>query len=102
MSEIDLALSDSARWLIALADDGPNLTLNAHKKAVHEAQELAERPSLEELADVAICLVGVAVRHGWTADDIAHAVRQKNGVNSRRRWFQLKDGTWQHIPGSDQ
>lgn len=99
------ALSDAARWLIALADDGPDLRVNAHLKAVHEAQELAADPSPIEAADLLICVVGTALHHGWTVGDLANAVAHKVRVNSRRTWAQQPDGTWQHVvttpPGKD-
>lgn len=90
------ALSAAAHWLIALADDGPDLRVNAHRKAAHEAAELAADPSLEEFADVVICLVGTALQHRWSVGDVAGAVVRKVTINSRRTWTQQKDGTWQH------
>lgn len=97
MTDLTLSMADAARWLIALADDGPDLTVNAHKKAAHEAIELADNPSLEEAADVLICLVGVAVRHQWTFSDLADAVNRKVAVNMSRVWELQDDGTWQHV-----
>lgn len=90
------ALSAAAHWLTALADAGPDLRVNAHRKAAHEAAELAADPSLEEFADVVICLVGTALQHRWSVGDVAGAVARKVAVNSRRRWVQQEDGTWQH------
>ena len=98
MSTLALALTRAARWLNRLALDGPDLRVNAHRKAAHEAQELADDPSLEEFADVLICLVGTALAHGWTEDDVAAAVLDKVAVNSARTWAQEPDGTWQHVP----
>ncbi len=95
-NELGWALSDAARWLIALADDGPDLRINAHIKAAHEASELAADPSPEEWADVAICLVGTALGQGWDVDILTAAVRDKVAVNAGRRWQQEPDGTWQH------
>lgn len=91
------ALSGAAHWLNALADGGPDLRVKAHLKAAHEAAELAEEPSLEEWADVAICLVGTALQHGWTTDDLAEAVKSKVAVNAKRTWGQTPDGSWQHV-----
>lgn len=91
------ALSGAAHWLNALADDGPDLRIKAHVKAAHEAVELAEEPSLEELADVAICLVGTSLHHGWSSDDVAAAIIAKVKVNSQRTWGKTPDGSWQHI-----
>ena len=97
MTDLTLAMSDAARWLIALADDGPDLTINAHKKAAHEALELAAEPSLEEVADVLICLVGVVVHRRWSFSDVADAVNRKVAVNAAWMWEQRPDGTWQHL-----
>lgn len=91
------ALSGAAHWLNALADDGPDLRIKAHVKAAHEALELAEEPSLEELADVAICLVGTSLQHGWSTSDIADAIMAKVAVNAERTWGQTPDGSWQHV-----
>lgn len=95
------ALDEAVDWLRALATDGPDLTINAHRKAAHEAHEFAEDPSLEELADVLICLIGAADHRGWSQDDIAHAVSAKVKVNQARTWAQQADGTWQHATGPD-
>lgn len=96
MVTMNFALQVAKSWLDNLAENGPDLRINAHKKAVHEARELAEDPSLEELADVAICLVGTLSDHGWTMEDWANAVLDKVGVNELRNWVQQSDGTWQH------
>lgn len=95
--ELEHALREAARWLETLAEDGPDLTVNAHKKAAHEAQEFAENPVLEEAADVFICLMGTAVRKGWTTRDIAEAIQSKLEINRLRTWMQKPDGTWQHM-----
>lgn len=92
------ALSRAAHWLMALADAGPDLRINAHLKAAHEAQELADDPSPLEAADVLICVVGTALHHGWTVDDLANAVAHKVRINAARTWTQKADGTWQHNP----
>jgi hypothetical protein len=92
----------AAAWVEAqyvlrdISDYGPELRERAHVNAAHEARELADQPSLEGLADVFICLAGVAAWHGWTLSEVAAAVRAKNRVNAGRSWQQLPDGTWQH------
>lgn len=104
-AEIDAlsrALSSAAHWLDALAADGPDLRVNAHLKAAHEAQELADDPSPIEAADVLICLVGTALHQGWTVSDLAHAVAHKVRVNAARTWAQQPDGTWQAEREDDQ
>lgn len=90
------ALSRAAHWLNALADEGPDLRINAHIKAAHEARELADDPCPMEFADVLICLVGTALHHGWMVGDIARAVAHKVRINAARTWEQQPDGTWQH------
>lgn len=95
---LDLAFTQAADWLNRLAESGPDLTVNAHRKTAHEAQELAEEPSLEEFADVVICLVGTALHHGWSEAEVARAVMSKVSINSARTWAQEPDGTWQHVP----
>lgn len=110
MSAVALAsaLSGAAHWLNALADDGPDLRVYAHRKAAHEAAELAEAPSPEEWADVAITLVGTALHHGWDTGLLADAVMAKVAINAKRTWGQTPDGSWQHIedwqatPGDDE
>jgi hypothetical protein len=92
------ALELAAVWLNHLAAGGPDLRINAHRKTAHEAQELAEHPTPEEWADVAICLVGTALAQGWDADVLADAIAAKVAVNARRRWQQEPNGTWQHVP----
>jgi hypothetical protein len=96
-SELECALLDVGDWLVELANGGPDLMLNAHLKAAHEAQELADAPSLEEYADVLVCLVGVAITHGWFEADVAQAVQAKLAINKARRWAQKPDGAWQHV-----
>lgn len=91
-----IALSSAADWLNELADNGPDLRVNAHLKAAHEARELADDPTPIEAADVLICLVGTALQQGWTMGDLAHAVSHKVRVNATRTWVRQPDGTWQH------
>lgn len=94
---LSAALNGAAHWLNTLAEDGPDLRVKAHVKAAHEAAELAEEPSLEEWADVAITLVGTALHHGWGTGQLADAVTAKVAVNAERTWGQTEDGSWQHI-----
>lgn len=96
------ALEAAAEWLNGLADSGPDLKVNAHHKAVHEARELAEDPNLTELADVVICLVGASLHHRWTLGDVADAVVRKVAINRARTWSQQPDGTWQHDEQHDE
>lgn len=95
---LDVAIAQVAQWLEALAAEGPDLRVNAHLKVIHEARELAEEPSVEEFADVVIGLVGAAIQHEWSQEEVARAVVAKVAVNKARTWVQEPDGTWQHAP----
>lgn len=99
VSDLHMSLQDAAAWLVTLADNGPDLMANAHRKAAHEAVELAAEPTPEEWADVAICLVGTALGQGWDVSMLADAVAAKVRVNRARTWRQEPDGTWQHVQG---
>lgn len=90
------ALTGAATWLSDLAAEGTDLCALAHVKAAEEASELAETPTLEEWADVAICLVGVALGQHWTLPELAAAVRYKVAVNRDRVWERESNGTWRH------
>lgn len=94
--ELTAALTAASDWLRELRESGPDLTENAHRKTAHEAVELAANPTLEEWADVAICLVGTAIGQRWELGELARAVAVKVAVNRGRRWVQQSDGTWQH------
>jgi predicted house-cleaning noncanonical NTP pyrophosphatase (MazG superfamily) len=96
--DLVVALSRAQLWMLRLASNGPDLTVNAHRKAAHEAAEFADDPTLEEAADVLICLAGAALAHDWSIEDIARAVQAKTSINARRHWEQQGDGTWQHSP----
>lgn len=90
------ALQTAGEWLVDLRVDGPDLTEYAHRKTALEAQELADNPTVEEWADVAICLVGTAIGQRWTLLQLAEAVACKVAQNRLRVWQQQLDGTWQH------
>lgn len=95
-AELKKPVSDAVEWLLGLAENGPDLAATAHVKAVHEAVELELNPSLEELADVALCLIGVAVHNGWSWEQVSAAMQDKVEVNKSRVWYQKLDGSWQH------
>jgi hypothetical protein len=97
---IQQAAEEAAAWLADLATNGLDLTVTAHVKTAHEAAELAANPTLEEWADVAICLIGTALHHGWSADDLAAAIQLKVEINRLRTWDHQPDGSWQHRPQS--
>ena len=88
----------AAYCLNNLAITGPDLRINAHKKTLQEAAELANEPaSIEEWADVVICLVAVALQNGWTVDELTKALRAKNDTNIARKWQRNPDDTYQHV-----
>ena len=84
-------------WLRSRLQDGQDVITTAHLKAAHEAVEFAEEPTLEEWADVFICLVGAALHRGWEVADVAEAVRAKVAINQARTWAVNGDGTWSHV-----
>jgi hypothetical protein len=91
------SLWQAAEWLRELRDSGgPDLTVYAHRKTAHEAEELAAFPTVGEWADVAICLVGTAIGQHWSPDVLAEAVERVVEQNRARSWAQQADGTWQH------
>jgi hypothetical protein len=97
------ALVGSVAWFEDLRERGLDLTLKAHLKTIEEAEELAESLSLEEYADVIICLAAVALGRCWTLGEVAAAIKAKNETNRNRAWEQMSDGTWHHVttPGAD-
>lgn len=94
---LDHACADGLSWLQALAEDGPDLRVNAHKKALNEAVEFAVEGDIAEAADVLLCLVGALDHQGYSISDLAEAVAAKVQVNRARTWQQQDDGTWQHV-----
>ena len=97
--ELTHAMSKAAHWATELRDSGgPDLVEHARIKLGIEAREFAATPTLEEAADVLICLAVAMTREGLSLDRIAQAVEAKTIVNSARTWAQEPDGTWQHVP----
>lgn len=67
-------------------------------KATKEATEFNEEPSLEEAADVLVCITGWAVLSGHHLSDIVDAAIAKMNVNIHERtWERQDDGTYQHV-----
>lgn len=93
---LESSCDEALDWLRYLAETGPDLRVNAHKKAVHEALEFAVQGDLEEAADVLICLLGALDHQGYSVSDLAQAVYTKTEVNRGRTWARQPDGTWQH------
>lgn len=65
-------------------------------KTLHEAQEFQENPSLEEAADILVCLAGWLIKSNYTWDDLVDAWGEKTIVNINRKWIRQEDGTFQH------
>lgn len=91
------AIGGSVAWFDDLRERGLDLTLKAHLKTVEEAGELADALSIEEYADVVICLTAVALGQHWSVGEIAAAIKAKNQTNRDRVWEQMADGTWHHV-----
>ena len=85
------ALSAAGCWAHSMG-----MTEFAHVKLAHEAHEFADEPSMEELADVMICIAGAMVQRDWKWDDLTKAIDAKMKVNYARTWTRLADGTWRH------
>lgn len=97
MSTLDETCSEGVRWLTDLVENGgPDLRINAHRKALNEAHEFADEPCLEEAADVVLCVIGALDYQGFSLNDLALAIGRKVEINRARQWDQQADGTWQH------
>ena len=96
------AMAVGRAWLRELRDGGgPDMAPTAPAKLAKEAAELAANPtSVEEMADVLLCVAGIQVRNGWSDADLLAAVAAKIEINRARTWARQPDGTWQHRPGS--
>lgn len=95
---LDGVAVDVRMWLHHLKE-GTGIDLATGKtplKVMHEAEEFAAEPSLEEAADVFISLIAACTYFGWHPDDLARAARDKMEINKKRSWTQLPDGTYQH------
>lgn len=70
-------------------------------KLKEEVEEFLEADSKEEQlregADVMIVVLTQLFMHGYTFEDVQHAVEYKLGVNINRVWERQPDGTIHHI-----
>lgn len=64
------------------------------KKLFSEIGELAENPSEDEWADVAIMLLDFGARKRF---DMEGAIRRKMAINQNRKWITI-NGVSRHIP----
>lgn len=95
MSYLESAADRTFAWFVSLVSRGFDLGAQ-HLKVRAEAAEFADDPSLDELADVFITVIGSLVQAGWSTDDLAVAVDTKMAVNEMRTWAKTADGTYQH------
>lgn len=76
----------------------PHSTPEAYAlKMGKEALEFRESPSLEEGADVVLCLLGWLDLEGHSVYDLFDAIEAKIIKNMTRTWTRLPDGTYQHV-----
>lgn len=94
------ALGASAQWFLDAQAAGVDMLPTAHLKTAEEANELADNPDdIVEWADVAICLVAVAMDKRWSVDELTAAISGKNTRNARRTWARGPEGTYRHVTG---
>jgi hypothetical protein len=80
-------------------------TIDHIKKLIIEANELKkatlhEHPDkliLDEYADCLLCVFGAAAKEGFSYNDLVVACNEKIGINLKREWIKLSDGTYQHL-----
>lgn len=82
-------------WFGLLVSRGYDMSAQP-TKVKKEAIEFAEDPTIEELADVFITVIGAASVKGWSMDELAVAVDTKMAINEKRNWRKTDDGTYQH------
>jgi hypothetical protein len=94
---ISIAAREVYTWVESLKNDGIDIAEHAGKKAVHEAQEFVDNPSLEEAADTIIAVLGACRGQEWTLRELGSAMLAKMEVNRQRTWERQPDGTYQHV-----
>jgi NTP pyrophosphatase (non-canonical NTP hydrolase) len=69
-------------------------------KLQEESKELMEEPSMEELADCMLVLIGAS---RFLEGDLKKEIEKKIKVNESRSWRRMPDGTYHHTsPKSSQ
>lgn len=63
-------------------------------KLGEEAKELGENPSMEELADCMLVLVGLS---RFLPGELKQALHEKIEKNINRKWERQPDGTYHHV-----
>lgn len=67
-------------------------------KLNEEAEELLAEPSMEELVDCILVLVGLS---RFLPGDLKNALEAKIAKNESRRWERQANGTYRHIKSND-
>jgi hypothetical protein len=68
------------------------------RKAVEEAQELADEPDdLTEAADLLIVLLGYLTGRGLLFVELLDAANDKMTINEKRQWERMPNGAWKHV-----
>jgi hypothetical protein len=67
------------------------------RKLRAELDELEVDHSVEEAADVMVCLIGFLIKKDYTIFDFLMALAKKTRINLARKWQLQNDGTYQHI-----
>jgi NTP pyrophosphatase (non-canonical NTP hydrolase) len=52
----------------------------------------------EEIADVTMVVFHLAQRYGICYDTFVENIITKHNVNRERKWVQMPDGRWKHLP----
>ncbi len=91
---LQVLLTEWLEWFHATMPDGtPESFL---LKADEEIAEFREQPSLEELSDVIVTLIGWLDLSGYNLDALIDSSRVKLQTNRTRRWQRLPDGRYKH------
>jgi len=52
----------------------------------------------EEIADVTMVLFRLSQTYGFCYDNFVDAIITKHNVNRKRKWVEMPDGRWKHLP----
>lgn len=66
-------------------------------KLPEEAKEFIDNPSLDEGADVLLCVLIELKQRAWSLEDLLEATLKKCYLNEARKWERQPDGTIHHI-----
>lgn len=65
-------------------------------KLAEELEELRHDHSLEEAADVMVCLMGFLIKSNYSMWEFLEALDEKSDVNLARTWAIQPNGTYKH------